>query len=134
MRSGKSLVGKQIISLEDGSRIGTVRDLYLDSGLSSVVAIFLGRESLISRKAKFIRRRDIQVLGKDAILVSGVNAIIHRNRGKDYPKWVRRDHLQGRPINTQEVPGTPGLSIAVMSFPSTGRISSPGAPGTATGT
>lgn len=100
MRSGKSLVGKQIISMEDGSRLGTVRDLYLDASLSSVVAVFLGRESIISRKAKFIRRRDINVLGIDAILVSGAKAIANRNRSKDYPKWIRRDYLQGRPVST----------------------------------
>ncbi len=120
MYSGKSLVGRQIISIEDGSHLGNLRDIYVDGSLKSLVAIFIGRESMFSRRAKFIHRKDITVLGKDAILVSSAKAITTGNRNKEFPKWIRRDHLQGRAIHTPG--GTKIGNVGDIAIDNSGRL------------
>ena len=120
MRTGKELVGKQVISIDDGSRLGSEKDRYLDGGLNSIVGVFLGRERIVSRKAKFIQSKDIKVFGKDAILVSSAQNVINSNRSKEFPRWIRRDQLQGRAVET---PG--GMRIAKVgdvAFDAAGKL------------
>ena len=54
MRSATSLTGKRIISVDNGPDLGTVKDVYFDAGIDSVVALFLGNQGLWARKANLI--------------------------------------------------------------------------------
>ncbi len=72
---------KQVVSIKDGTVLGFVSDIELDTQNGSLVAIiilgrpkffgFLGREDDI-----IIRWDDIKVIGKETILVSPPAAII----------------------------------------------------------
>jgi len=100
MRIGKELIGKPIYSVTDGRQLGSVKDLYLDLDLGILTGIFLGREGLINRKARAIRRDHITILGVDAVLVSGPDVVTDNVDTPEVELWLRRDELQGRGIDT----------------------------------
>lgn len=100
MRIGKELIGKPIYSVIDGRQLGSVKDLFLDLDLDILTGIFLGREGLINRKIRAIRRDHITVLGVDAVLVSGPDVVTDNVDTPEVELWLRRDELQGRDIDT----------------------------------
>jgi uncharacterized protein YrrD len=100
MQSGKDLIGKPIISISDGRRLGIVKDVYLDSGLSLVIGVFLGPERLFSRKQLLIERSNVMVFGVDAMLAKHSDAVTDSGSAAEWAKWIRRDKLQGRQVAT----------------------------------
>jgi uncharacterized protein YrrD len=101
MRAGKDFIGKPIISITDGQRIGVVKDLYLDRGQYSVVGVYLGQEKLLSRKAVLVERDQVTVFGMDAILVKSPRSMTNSSQLSDVAKWVRRDRIQGQSVMTE---------------------------------
>lgn len=100
MRSGKELIGKQIISITDGRSLGTVKDLYVDPDLNWLTAVYLGSEGLFKRKANLIRRSDITVFGIDAILVKNSEVVTDDKQLPEAETWLRLDKLKGRDVDT----------------------------------
>ncbi|MGH2537615.1 MAG: PRC-barrel domain-containing protein [Candidatus Promineifilaceae bacterium] len=100
MRPGKELIGKPIYSVVDGLHLGDVKDLYLDAGLERVTGIFLGQEGLFKRRALLIPLDKVAVLGVDAVLTSASDAVTDTNELVEAQKWVRREELQGRSVDT----------------------------------
>lgn len=100
MQAGKDLIGKPIISISDGRQLGTVKDLYLDSGLNLVTGVFLGPQGLFSRKSLLIDRNDVMVFGVDVILAKHSDAVTDSSKAAQWAKWIRRDKLQGRQVAT----------------------------------
>ena len=98
---GKDIMGNPIISVNDGRSIGKVRDVYLTNDCNSVAGIYLGTEGLFSRRSFLINSDDIVTIGPDAVLVEHAD-VIHEE--EDMPEieenWLRRDELQGRPVDT----------------------------------
>ena len=100
MQTAKSSIGRQVISISDGRRLGIVKDVYLDSGLEAVAGVYLGPEGFLSRKSLQIRRSDLLVFGPDAILAKHSNVVIEGTKTSESAKWVRRDRLHGWRVAT----------------------------------
>ena len=100
MLAGKHFIGKQVISVSNGQRLGTLKDLYVDRDVRTVEGIYLGSEGLFSRKDLCIAKEDVLVYGVDAILVKQSDVIIDGTPACEAAKWVRRDRLSGRQIST----------------------------------
>ena len=100
MQWAKFYVGKPVISITEGRRVGIVKDLYVDSGLTSVVGIYLGSEGLFSRKEHCVERSNVAVFGVDAILVTQDDVVVDGAPACEADTWLRRDRLPGRPITT----------------------------------
>jgi len=100
MRIGKELIGKPIYSVTDGRQLGSVKDLYLNLDLDILNGVFLGREGILTRKSRFIGRKDIAVLGIDSVLVSDSDVVTNNEETPEVEMWLRREDLQGREINT----------------------------------
>ena len=100
MRVSKSLVGKSIVSIADGRMLGPVSDVFLDKGLSQVVAILTGEEGLWNRKIHLIKRDDVVLYGVDTVLVKQSNVIHAEENAAGFDSWIRRDQLHGRNIDT----------------------------------
>ena len=101
MITSKEQIGKPIISITDGKKLGEVKDLYLDQDMRQVSAVFLGREGLISRKTLVIARSAVQVYGIDAWLVSGSDTVV---RPEDIPEsgaFTLVGDLRGRELQTE---------------------------------
>ncbi|MCZ7672132.1 MAG: PRC-barrel domain-containing protein [Chloroflexi bacterium] len=99
---GKDIIGNPVITVNDGRSIGRIRDIYLSADCQSVAGIYLGTEGLFSRKSFLIKREDIITIGKDAILVKHAD-VVHEEGNlaeTEEASWLRRDELQGRPVDT----------------------------------
>ena len=100
MFSGKYFIGKPVISVSDGKRVGTLKDLYVDREVRTVEGIYLGSEGLFSRKDLCIAKGNVLVYGVDAILVKQSDVIIDGAPACESGKRVRRDRLPGKQITT----------------------------------
>lgn len=100
MQSGNDLVGKMVVSTDEGRNLGTVKDLYLDRDLRTVVGIYLGPERLFSKKTLCIEAKDIVTYGVDAVLVTRSDSIIDATPACESAQWVRRNELHGRILST----------------------------------
>lgn len=109
MRNSKDLIGKSVVSIDEGRLVGAVRDVYLDESLEWLAGVHLGKEGLISRRSLLIRREDIAVFGVDFVLSRSADVVTD---DKDYPasdRWLRLDELQGREVDT-----TGGTRVGVV--------------------
>jgi uncharacterized protein YrrD len=100
MRLAKDAVGKPMISVSDGRQIGTVQDLYLDSYLTAVTAVYLGPVRLLGRRARLVRGESVTVYGVDVVLVKNAQTIAESGDVPEWSTWVRRDRLHGRQVAT----------------------------------
>ena len=100
MRTCTDFIGKQIISVDNGINLGTVKDLFFDQALETVSGIFLRSEGLIKRKSLFIDAQNIVLLGQDVILVDHSDVIQNSENNDAHLQWVRRERVIGRTIKT----------------------------------
>jgi uncharacterized protein YrrD len=98
---GKDIIGNPVITVNDGRSIGQAKDIYLSADCQSVAGIYLGTEGIFSRKSFLVKGEDITTIGQDAFLVKHAD-VIHEegNLAQAEEIWLRRDELQGRPIDT----------------------------------
>ena len=98
---GKDIIGIPVITVNDGRSIGRVKDLYLSTDCQTVAGVFLGTEGIFSRKSFLVGSEDITTIGQDAVLVTHAD-VIHEegNLAEKAEPWLRRDELQGRPVDT----------------------------------
>jgi sporulation protein YlmC with PRC-barrel domain len=101
MITSKEHSNKPIISITDGKKLGEVKDLYLDQDMRQVVAVFLGKEGLISRKALMIARSAVQVYGIDAWLVSGSDTVMKQEDIPESGSFTLVGELRGRELQTE---------------------------------
>lgn len=109
MRQSKDLIGKTIVSVDDGRRIGTVRDVYLDPDLQWLAGIHLGTEGLISRKSLLIPRQAVAIFGVDYVLTTHSDVVREKKELPEAESWLRLDNLEGREVDT-----TGGTKIGVI--------------------
>lgn len=100
MRFSKDLIGKPIVSIDEGRHLGSVRDVYLDPDLRWLAGIHLGKEGLLSRKSLLIPRDAIAVFGVDFVLATGGDVVTDEKETPAAEQWLRLDRLQGREVDT----------------------------------
>lgn len=100
MRLGKSLIGNPVFDVNDGRKLGTVKDLYLDDDLTHVTALYLGREGLLRPTPIFLKSADIALFGLDAVLAKSTATVYEGDEVPTPPDWLRLDQLRGREVNT----------------------------------
>ncbi len=119
MRLGKDLIGKPIITIDEGRHIGKVKDLYVDQNLTQMTGIHLGKEGLIRRKENLIPREKVVVFGVDAVLVVSHTSITDSNE-VEIDSWIKLDGLIGREIDTPG--GTKRAVLGDIILDITGRV------------
>ncbi len=101
MKLGKEILGKPVISVSTGSRLGTVDDLYLGSSLERVAALYMGTEGgMFNRTARMIPFERVVRMGEDAVLVEGDDVIQDEKQLAQVSLWTRLSKLQGRQVDT----------------------------------
>lgn len=100
MLLGKDATGNPVISVNNGQTIGKIRDLFLDAEAKKVTGIYLGTEGLFSRTRQVVQVEDVVVIGPDAVLVKNADVIYEASDLDETDMWLRRDELQGRPVDT----------------------------------
>jgi uncharacterized protein YrrD len=98
---GKAIMGNPVITVSNGRSIGKARDVYLTEDCHNVAAIYLGTEGLFSRESFLVKSEDVVTIGQDAVLVKNPDVIQEEKTVPEAEEtWLRRDDLQGRPVDT----------------------------------
>ncbi len=109
MRNSKDLIGKSVVSIDEGRLLGSVRDVYLSTDLSSLAGLHLGKEGLISRRSLLIPREAVAVFGVDYVLARNSDVVTDDKKMPESASWLRLDKLQGREVDT-----TGGTRVGVI--------------------
>ena len=75
MRKGKSIIGKDILALEDGTKLEKVNGVIVDAGGQRLVALIVDEGSLMS-STKVVPIEEISSFGRDAVVVGGHGSIV----------------------------------------------------------
>jgi uncharacterized protein YrrD len=100
MQPAKDLYKKPIYRISDGQHLGDVRDFYLDPAATQMIAVFLGKEGVFSRKTLVLPMRDIQLQGLDCWLCTPQAAPIDLADWQGHETFVLVEDLRGRMIQT----------------------------------
>ena len=100
-RRSQDIIGKVVISVSTGQKLGTVEDLLIDPPAMRVAALLLSKGSLINRDVVAVPVDDVEAWGQNAIMVNGPESALRREELADHEKWVSAtDDIRGRPIIT----------------------------------
>ena len=75
MRKGKSLIGKDVLALDDGTKLQKVNGVIVDPGGQRLVALVVDEGSLMS-STKVVPIEEISSFGRDAVVVEGHGSIV----------------------------------------------------------
>jgi uncharacterized protein YrrD len=75
MRKGKSLIGKEILALDSGTKLDKVNNLIIDPGGQRLVALVVDQGGLMST-TKVIPIEEVSSFGRDAVVVGGQHSIV----------------------------------------------------------
>lgn len=99
MRNVSELIGKPVISVETGDKLGNVADALLADGDVRLVALVISGGLL--GKEHVLPFRDIQTLGGDTILVRSQSGVVGAREWRESgTRATRSSSLKGRPVVT----------------------------------
>ncbi len=102
MRKGKSIIGKDVLSLEDGSRVRQVTDVIVDPTGQRLVALVVDEGGLMS-SARVVPIEEISSFGKDAVVIRSVASIMSTNDHAELRAVVDQDDkILGKKVFTTE--------------------------------
>jgi uncharacterized protein YrrD len=121
MRKGKSIIGKDILALEDGTRLEKVNGVIVDAGGQRLVALIVDEGSLMS-STKVVPIEEISSFGRDAVVVGGQRSIVTTAEAPGLKEIVeQREKLLGKKVFT--VTGDDQGTIADIYFDEpTGKV------------
>ncbi len=120
MQAAKDLAKKPIYRISDGLQLGELKDFYLDPGLTQMIAVFLGKEGMISRKVLVLPMRDVQLRGLDCWLATPHAGAIDLKDWQGSESFHLVGDLRGRAIQTAHQ--TPIGTIKDVVFDEHGRV------------
>lgn len=91
-------VNKPVISISDGKKVGKIKDLYLDSKLTKVTAVYLGESGVLKRRKLMITLDKVRTFGVDAWLVGTPDAVVDSGHIVGSRDFVPARQLRGRQI------------------------------------
>jgi uncharacterized protein YrrD len=100
MRKGKSVIGKQILSLSTGQRLESVNDLVLDPDGRRMIALVVSEGGILTSE-KVVPSSEITSYGKDAVVVRAPDAIISASDQPELRAAVHHhDKILGKTVFT----------------------------------
>lgn len=120
MQLAKDLSKKPIYRISDGAQLGDIRDFYLDPGLTQMIAVFLGKEGMFTRKVLVLPMRDIQLRGIDCWLASAQAGAIDLKDWEGSDSFLLVEDIRGRAIHTAHQ--TPIGTVKDLMFDDQGRV------------
>jgi uncharacterized protein YrrD len=96
-RPGQHYIGKAIVSIKEGKKIGNVSDIVINRDTLQVAAIITSKGAFFSREIEAITAEDIEVWGEDVILVAVPDVIKHESKIPNKDIWLNlNDSIRGR--------------------------------------
>jgi uncharacterized protein YrrD len=100
MRKGKNVIGKDLLSIVDGKKVGTVKDLLFGSANDSVAAILVEKGGIL-RSPRIAMWENVRSVGKDAVMISESAAIMAADSHPLAKEILRQDdELMGKKVFT----------------------------------
>jgi uncharacterized protein YrrD len=100
MRKGKTVIGQDVLSLADGQKIETVKDLLISQSNDAIVALLVDEGGLLS-SSKIVPIEEVQDFGRNAVVITDPTAV---TRASSYPEAKeiidRKDSLLGKRVFT----------------------------------
>lgn len=100
MRKGKTVIGKDVLSLADGMRLQSVKDLILGEGNDEIVALLVDEGGLLS-SSTVVPIEAVNHFGKDAVVIADASAVVSAS---NYPRVKaildRKESLVGKRVFT----------------------------------
>jgi uncharacterized protein YrrD len=98
MTIAKELRKKQVIATLEGKNLGKVKDIYFDSNVTRVTALYLGSRGLIMRKKLVIEGSKLQSCGIDTCMVPKADLVKELKKVTGYREFILARELEGRSI------------------------------------
>jgi len=89
MRKGRSLLGKDILSRADASRLSTVKDVVLGSSNDEIVALLVDEGGLFA-SSRVVPTDRVISFGRDAIVVSDSSSVVEASSDSELGEIVSR--------------------------------------------
>jgi uncharacterized protein YrrD len=90
MRKGKSVIGKLVLSLDEGLKLEKVTDVVVDAEGKRVVALVVNEGGFMS-SSKVVPTAEVQSFGKDAVVVRSAGSVVSVADHADLRALVDRD-------------------------------------------
>jgi uncharacterized protein YrrD len=96
-RPSQELIGKAIISMSDGRKIGSVADIVIDRETLQIAALVTSKGHLFNRRVEAIPASEIEIWGQDVVLVTGSEVIQPEEEFSGRHNWLYvADSIKGR--------------------------------------
>jgi uncharacterized protein YrrD len=97
---GKSVIGKEILSLEDGVKVDKVNDLVLDPAGQRVLALVVSTGGFMS-SSKVVPLEEVASFGKDAVVTRSVASVVTASEDPALAGLVDgQDRIRGKRVYT----------------------------------
>src|SRR3954451_1685065 len=101
MRKGKSVIGKPILSLEDGLRVQEVKDVILGAENDAIVGLLVDEGGLFSG-SHVVPMEEVTSIGRDAVVVRSQQSVISANSAPGIADILdRKQSLLGTKVYTE---------------------------------
>jgi uncharacterized protein YrrD len=98
-RNLAGMFGHDIISLKNGVRIAKVEDILLDPEKLCLAGVITSKGRLLNRKVEAIKAENVQVWGKDVLIVSHPEVVRTSDELADYASLLSiQDQVRGREV------------------------------------
>ncbi|MBA2488184.1 MAG: PRC-barrel domain-containing protein [Chloroflexi bacterium] len=102
MRKGKNVIGKDVLSLADGIRIHSVKDLIIGEENDSIVALLVDEGGLFSGST-VVPIEAVRSFGKDAVVIDDASAVVAASSLPRVHAIIdRKESLLGKKVFTNE--------------------------------
>jgi uncharacterized protein YrrD len=92
------LLGHEIISIKDGIKIAKIEDFFVDPETRGLAAVVTSKGRLLHRRVQAIQAENIQVWGKDVLIVNQPDVIRAAEEFTGYGSWLSFNQLRGREV------------------------------------
>jgi uncharacterized protein YrrD len=101
MRKGKTVIGKDVLSLADGRRIHSVKDLIIGANNAEVIALLVDEGGLLSGSL-VVPIENVHSIGRDAVVITESASVLAASK---YPRVNeiidRKERLIGKKVFTE---------------------------------
>lgn len=75
MLKGRQIKGLRVITFDDGKEVGRVEDLLIDGESGMLLGLVIENRGIL-KNAKYVEREQIVSVGRDAVMISGMGAVL----------------------------------------------------------
>jgi len=86
---GRQIKGLKVITFNDGKKVGRVEDLLIDTEKGKLKAIIIENRSIL-KNAKYVEIEHITSVGRDAVIISGMDAVLDDHNDLTKLSWHNR--------------------------------------------